>query len=365
MLRTIWSLLTIFILLTAIHFFNSCSNQTVIHTGPVNMDLSAIPYPSLSDYGFFTGIIQHQSPNEGVLPYDLNTPLFSDYAYKSRFVWMPESTTAEVDSMGMFTFPNGATLIKTFYYPQDFRNPSHRIDLVETRLLIKNKGVWHAYDYVWNNDQTDAQLNLIGDIKSVTWIDKAGTKQNIDYIVPNKNQCKSCHNRNNEIKPIGPKVANLNRNLTYPEGAKNQLSKWVEMGYLKLDVPHPQLPSVANWEDPTSGTLEARALAYLDINCGHCHHPQGPAHTTGLYLQATQTQKGMLGVCKPPVAAGKGSGGRMYGIKPGQPDSSILVFRMEDTDPGIMMPELGRIVPHQEGIQLIREWINQMDDDCQ
>jgi hypothetical protein len=71
-----------------------------------------------------------------------------------------------------------------------------------------------------------------------------------------------------------------------------------------------------------------------------------------------------LGICKSPVAAGKGSGGRQFGIHPGQPDRSILVYRMEANDPGVMMPEIGRAVAHEEGVALVREWIEGLEGGC-
>jgi uncharacterized repeat protein (TIGR03806 family) len=342
-----------------------CQAEVEEYSGPVNMGAAAtLPYEHLSDYGFFAGRLADQQPNTGVLPYDLITPLFTDYAHKARFVWMPQGQSADVDVEGILQFPNGAALIKTFYYPADFRKPERDRDLVETRLLIKQQGEWQAHTYVWNDAQTDAELTVIGDYQDVAWVDLAGQKQQIEYVVPNKNQCKSCHNRNKELLPIGPKVRNLNTYYEYADGPANQLSKWVSLGYLELaDSPEAQ-PAVADWSSPESGTVHERALAYLDVNCGHCHHPVGPAHTTGLYLQADQTNLGKLGFCKTPVAAGKGSGNRLYGIAPGEPDSSILVYRMEDTDPGVMMPELGRVIPHAEGIALIREWIEGMDEKC-
>lgn len=334
------------------------------YQGPVRFVGAEVPYPQLSDYGFFVGPLSQQQPNEGVLPYELITPLFTDYAHKARFVWMPSGKSATVDANGDLQFPDEAVLIKTFYYPADFRRPDRRHDLIETRLLMKIEGEWQAYSYVWNDQQTDADLNLVGAYQDVTWIDLNGKQQRIDYVVPNKNQCKSCHNQNKKLVPIGPKIRHLNQLVTYSAGTSNQLNRWIALGYLQLDQAPETLPAVATWNDPASGTLHDRALAYLDINCGHCHHPQGPAHTTGLYLQADQTNEIRLGLCKTPVAAGKGSGGRRYGIAPGRPDSSILLYRMEDTDPGIMMPELGRVIPHQEGIALIRDWIARMDVDC-
>jgi len=328
-------------------------------TGPVQFDPTQAPYPTLSEYAFFRGETKALRPNEGVIPYELITPLFTDYAHKARFVWMPDSLHATVDEAGVIRFPDNAVLIKNFYYPADFRRPEADWDMVETRLLMKKAGQWEAYTYLWNEEQTEARLSLIGDLRPVSWIDKSGRRHEIEYVAPNKNQCKSCHNNQNKLEPIGPKVRNLNRPLTYPDtGPANQIERWRAEGLL-VDGPWSgDHPPVADWDDPQSGTLEERAIAYLDINCGHCHRPEGPAHTSGLYLTVDyQDQPDKLGVYKTPVAAGKGSGNRKYGIQPGQPDSSILVYRMESEDPGIMMPELGRVVKHREGIELVRTWI--------
>ncbi|MEO1656072.1 MAG: hypothetical protein AAFU64_21200, partial [Bacteroidota bacterium] len=124
---------------------------------------------------------------------------------------------------------------------------------------------------------------------------------------------------------------------------------------------HEEIPQLAVWDNPASGNLSERARAYLDINCGHCHHPQGPAHTSGLYLHYQEESQTALGIHKPPIAAGRGSGGRLYDIVPGQPEASILLYRMESQDPGVMMPELSRKMIHKEGVQLIRDWITSLD----
>ena len=64
---------------------------------------------------------------------------------------------------------------------------------------------------------------------------------------------------------------------------------------------------------------------------------------------------------KPPIAAGRGAGNYKYTIVPGHPDESIMVYRINSTDPGIMMPELGRKLIHKEGLDLIRQWIEEMN----
>ncbi len=343
-----------------------CSAPEAATTGPVHFDPYAAPYPRLSDYAFFTGNPERLQANDGVLPYELITPLFTDYAYKARFVWMPDSVQATVDGEGNVQFPDNTVLIKNFYYPADFSRPDADWDLIETRLLLRRAGRWDAYTYVWNEEQTDAELNLVGDIRPVSWTDEAGAKHEIQYVVPNKNQCKSCHNRKNTFQPIGPKVRNLNRPVTYADGSvANQLARWQAAGLLAAGEYAAQFQPVAAWNDP-GRDLEARALAYLDVNCGHCHHPDGPAHTTGLFLTVDYVEDPVrLGFCKSPVAAGRGSGNRKFGIAPGRPDSSILVYRMEADDPGVMMPEIGRVIPHAEGIELVRAWIAGLEGDCQ
>jgi hypothetical protein len=140
------------------------------------------------------------------------------------------------------------------------------------------------------------------------------------------------------------------------------LEHWQKLGILSSEA-LPQASTMPVWNDPQSGSLNERALAYLDVNCGHCHSPQGPAHTTGLFLQKDQTDLRKLGLCKPPVAAGKGSGNRKFSIVAGKPDESILLYRMENEDPGVMMPELGRAIVHKEGIALIRAWILEMKEE--
>lgn len=330
----------------------------------VTLDPALVPYPFLSDYAFFQDLAS-QTPSEGVLPYEPVTPLFSDYAHKARFVWMPPGVSATVDTNGTLQFPDQSVLIKTFYYPADFREPNENWQGMETRLLIKQQDKWEAFTYVWEEDQQDARLTRVGDFKPVGWTDQAGKARKIEYAVPNQNQCKSCHSWNNELKPIGPKVSYLNHALTYPDGeTTNQITRWQLEGYLTTGSWTTQYPSIADWKNDRDYSLEQRALAYLEVNCGHCHRPEGPAHTTGLYLTYGQEELRRLGFCKPPVAAGKGSGNRRYGIEPGNPGQSILVYRMESDDPGVMMPELGRVIPHKEGLELVKAWIENLEGDC-
>ncbi|WP_374562215.1 SO2930 family diheme c-type cytochrome [Ideonella sp.] len=329
--------------------------------------------------------------NTGVLPYDLNTPLFSDHAHKLRTVWMPADQAARYHEQQAFDFPVGTILSKTFYYPKvdgaaaesglvrqttaaTTASPSLGLDLsqvrlIETRLLVRRAEGWVALPYVWNDAQTDAVLERTGDQKALELVDDAGRHQRFTYVVPNENQCASCHvvNLKNKVfTPIGPKARHLNRTLPYAEGEENQLVRWQRAGFLS-GVPNPNdpgaLPRAANWAD-TRLPLDERARAYLDINCAHCHQANATASNTALRLDAFAPVDWQMGLCKPPVAAGKGTGDRLFGIVPGQPDASIMAWRLASTEGGVMMPELGRNTVHEEGLRLVRQWIASLPGRC-
>jgi uncharacterized repeat protein (TIGR03806 family) len=240
------------------------------------------------------------------------------------------------------------------------------VRLIETRLLEHREDGWVALPYVWNDDQTEAFLKRAGDVKALRLFDTNGNEEAFSYIVPNANQCAGCHATNattREIKPIGPKARHLNKLYKFPDGERNQLAAWQANGILS-DVPDAGLvPANALWTDEAV-PLPKRARSYLDINCSHCHNRKGAADTSGLYLEPDTPISASLGVCKLPIAAGTGTGDRRYGIVPGDPGESIFIYRMESKNPAVMMPELGRSIVHEEGLDLIKEWIANIDGKC-
>lgn len=329
-----------------------------------DVDFNKIPFKNLSEYGFFKGNLNNLEPSDGVLIYQPASSLFTDYAYKSRFIWMPEGASARIvdDEEGTMEFQDHTIIIKNFYYPIDFRAPEGAKRILETRLLIKKDGVWEAYPYIWKDDQSDAEYKVVGGEKKVTWIDTQGESQLINYIIPNKNQCKNCHNVNEVMAPIGVKAKHLNHEYDFGTETVNQLVQWEKTGYLSgLRHPVSGYPSIVNYND-SGQDLNLRALAYLDINCGHCHRAEGPASTSGLFLTYEEKNPLRLGINKTPVAAGFGAGSFKYDIVPGKSDQSILTYRMESTQVGAAMPEIGRVTPHIEGLELIKSWINSMEN---
>ena len=346
-------------------------------------------YPDkLSDWGLFTVGEGRIVPHAGMVTYELNTPLFSDYAQKWRAIWMPRGVHATYDASGAFAFPVGTIVAKTFYYtapsgvvdpqtsdtvvkmtPATYQSGVHGLDLahvrlVETRLLVRRAEGWVAIPYVWDDDGKNASLQRTGAEIPLTFADGSARTQFV-YSVPNQNQCAGCHAqdfRTRQLNPIGLKARHLNRDFDGDGGEINQLTRLVKLGYL-TGVPGAGVPRNANWQDPHAGTV-AQARAYLDVNCSHCHNRVGAARTSGLWLDAATTDPRVLGMCKPPVAAGRGTGNRPFDVVPGHPDRSIMPYRLASTDPGEMMPELGRALTHKEGVDLVIRYITTLKGAC-
>jgi uncharacterized repeat protein (TIGR03806 family) len=303
--------------------------------------LSAENPALLSSFGFFEG--GPHRPSAALLPYALRTPLFSDYSEKQRFLYLPAGKSYTVNADGRLQFPVGSALIKSFGY----HDAAGQLKVIETRLLLHRAEGWVTLPYVWKADGSDAELKLGGTRRPVQFVKPDGVNASISYAVPNKNQCKQCHSTKDNVMPIGP----VWQNLRFGSAA-------AEKAFAKRGIWPKTLPPVeAKWDDEKSGLLEARALAYLRVNCGHCHKPTGSASNSGLFFDDHIRTAASLGIGKRPVAAGRGSGNFDFIIEAGHPERSILIHRMESTDPGIAMPEVGRATAHDEGIKLLEEWI--------
>jgi uncharacterized repeat protein (TIGR03806 family) len=310
---------------------------------------------TLSSYKFFDGDIKDLQPAEGVFQYELSTPLFSDHTIKDRFIVLPKGKAMGYQQDGIVDFPAGTIIIKTFssLYPDGNERR------LETRLLILDPydSKWKVMNYLWNDGQTEAVKHLRGANLAITVKDESGTLMNVNYKVPNTNDCKSCHNNNSNILPIGPTIRSLN--FTPSFSSKNQLSDWSSKGVL-TGLPSSGVPKLPDWNDHVNYTLDQRARAYLDINCAHCHREGGAAGYTGYWVDYDITDSFKLGIYKSPIAAGPGSRPFSYDVVPGKPDSSIVIYRMNSTVPAIAMPETARSIVHEKGVELIREWISSL-----
>lgn len=328
-------------------------------TSPVVFDPANVPYDSLSSYAFFEGSMADQLPAYGVLPFEPITPLFTDYAHKHRFVWMPDSVQAEYNGDGnIFSFPDNTVLIKTFYY--DHVQPADETKIIETRIMFKLNGVWQFANYIWNEDQTEAILDLNGANVPLEWTDDNGTDRSTIYRIPSEAECFTCHKITDMAAPIGPKPQNLNKDLFYTDGAMGQIQKWQEMGYLG-SMPT-NINTVPDWTDESIGTHD-RVRAYLDMNCAHCHADERHCDYRPIRLSWQESVDTTdLGVCVVPDEIPLPQ--YTHIVSRGVIARSVMHFRMNTNDETLRMPLLGRTVIHDEAIELIEEWIEAMEPPC-
>lgn len=324
---------------------------------PVVMDLTAVPYQNLSDYKFFDGPMKDQNPSYGVIPYEPISSLFTDYALKKRFVWMPNGSKAGYDSDGtVFNFPTGSVLIKNFYY--DNVQPGNTRRIVETRLLIKKASGWIFAEYVWNNDQTEATLNMNGAFTSVSWLENGELRTVDNYRIPSESECLICHKIFEDALPIGPKPQNLNNNFNYTDGVSNQLAKWINFGYLENSLPS-NIQTVVNYKD-ASQPLNLRVRSYLDIQCAHCHQQDSHCDYRPIRLAFSETTSATnLGICVSPDEVVDSSITNI--VTPGNVMRSMMHFRISTNEEQYRMPLIGRSIIHTEGVQLIEDWINSLE----
>ncbi|KIO78538.1 hypothetical protein TH53_03215 [Pedobacter lusitanus] len=351
----IFSSLLLLVILFSLFGEQGCKNKPAQNTDPSGR-IGFQFKEKLSEYGFFKGKLNALNPRDGVLSYELSTPLFTDYAVKKRFIVLPKGKAIKYTVKGVLDFPDSTIIIKNFAYV----NTVHQQVMIETRLLVRDPAdkSWKVMNYLWNKEQTDAVKHITGAKVPVTLLDNDNNKLFTNYQVPNTNDCKRCHIKDDVLIPIGPKARNLN--FTVPGAKENQLLAWAGKGVLTGLPAIAAVAQLPNWADARHFTVTQRARAYLDVNCAHCHTKGGDAYNTGLFLEYEQNNPDHLGIKKAPVSAGGGAGGLDYDLIPGDAGHSILLYRMNSTEPGTAMPELARTVVHKQGVKLIREWIHSM-----
>jgi len=326
---------------------------------PVVFEPDALPYPTLSDYQFFVGDLKDMEPAEGVLPYDLITPLFTDYAKKKRFIWMASGSKASYqDDYQVLDFEDGTVLIKNFYYDEVLPDLTRKI--LETRLLYKVSGAWHFAEYVWNEAQTEAHLDMGGSYLNIEWLE-AGTSKTAHYRVPSEGECLTCHKTGTEAIPLGPKPQNLDKSLAYTDGVKNQLAKWAEVGYLNGNYPL-GIDRMVAWDD-ASQPLDLRLRSYLDVNCSSCHLEGSHCDYRPLRLAWNETAIAEnIGVCVEPDEILNSA--LLYIVAAGNTARSAMHYRMASVEESERMPLLGRSIVHEEGLELLTEYINSFENPC-
>ena len=279
------------------------------------------------------------SPAEGLIPYDINIPLWSDGALKERWMSLPDSSTIHIDADGDWQFPVGSVLVKNFRLADK---------LIETRLFIYHyDGEWGGYSYEWNDEQTDAVLLTAG---------KSKTINNQVWKFPSRSQCMQCHTLA-AGRTLGPETIQMNSEFLYPSTGiyANQLTTLSSIGLFDMPLPDlaVNLPRLPITTDDTK-SLESRVRGYLHTNCSMCHQPGGPGlGPEDFRYEIPTSDMGALNTL--PTQGDFGIEGALL-INPGFPEKSILLHRMKSTGIG-RMPPLGRELIDTQNILLMDQWI--------
>lgn len=321
------------------------------------------PYDNLDQWHLFADA-RAQKPAEGVIPYNVIAPLFSDYTSKHRFLWVPTGKQIGWQDTDRWDLPVGSIFIKTFAYPIDMRDAAKGERLLETRLLVREDAGWVGHTYEWDAAQKTATRKVAGDTIDAQWIDGSGATQTNAYSVPNTNICQECHGTNGKTGPLASRARQWNRDLDYGKGPENQIDHLAALGL--FDKAPPPAAMRQTLTDPFGdGDVGERGRAYLDANCSQCHGVVGLAKGTAFWLDYDHTDpvKGNptdFGICKVPASAGGATCGLGFDVVPGHSDQSIMPCRVAATEHKISMPPVGHNLVHAEGVALLKAWIDAM-----
>ena len=250
----------------------------------------------LSDTGIFASTKDHKVA-PGVIPYSVNAQLWGDHAVKERFIAIPGAGQIGFDEISYpqpspgappgWHFPDGTVLVKTFSMEMERGNPASRKRL-ETRLLhfqqfpgTQEYGdqYWRGYTYVWNDEQTDAELLDEKGADKLLKIKVADKVVEQNYRFPSRAECTLCHTNAAKFA-LGVSTMQLNRVHDYDGVKANQLATLEHIGLFTKKLPDTpdKLPKLADFND-AGLPVDVRARAYLHSNCAHCHMKWGGSST--------------------------------------------------------------------------------------
>lgn len=321
---------------------------------PNKAPAESAPFPRrLSETGLFIDTAAER-PAAGVSAYEINFPGWHDGARGRHWFAAPVTNQFQPTDKGPWQFDDGLALVQTLAL-ETKAGPRR----VETRVLLKRENDWSGYTYVWNEAQTDAEL-----------APESGQRTTLDlpegrraWLVPSRSDCLACHSRAANFA-LSLSTRQLNRPLP-GDSSVNQL-RWLEQQELfrsSGDVKRPAVPMDVDAAPrfpaitDTNATLEARARAYLAVNCAHCHVQEGGGNSTMEMAAWTALKNTRLIDQVPQHGTLNIKDARI--IAPGAPSRSVLVTRSALRLPG-QMPPLGTLRPDAEGTRLLVQWITSL-----
>jgi uncharacterized repeat protein (TIGR03806 family) len=309
---------------------------------------------TISASGVFSSI-ESLTYSPGIIPYSINAPFWSDGAYKTRALALPDTSKIVFSRDGFWTFPAGAILVKNFFVELEEGNPDSR-KIIETRFLVKHQQdeQWDGFSYLWNEEETDAVL-LEGGYHRPFNIQSGDSIKTQTYYYPSRSECLDCHTPAAGYV-LGVRTAQINKQHQYGEVADNQLRSYNHIRLFTNDIGEdystfPRLPSYQDGNTP----IQQRARAYLDANCANCHRPGGSGRTDMDFRYETSLEEMQI-IGEEPSLGDMNIDGAMR-LQPGAADSSIIYLRMRDLGE-YRMPPLASSVVDAEGAEIIRRWID-------
>ena len=281
-------------------------------------------------------------PDESLIEYEINEPLWSDNADKERFMAIPSGEKITIMDDGDLEFPKGTILVKNFLLDGKY---------IETRLMLSHeKNNWSGYSYQWNSEQTEALL--VDGYADVQYGDQV-------WHYPSQAECFQCHTAAAGYT-LGPELKQLNKDIVRDGGTMgNQLTILDQEGVFNRPIVSADyFGALPNSKDETA-SLEDRGRAYFHSNCSHCHRPGGTTQSSMDWRFTTQWQAVNVCGAEPRQGTFDIVDGKL--VVPGDPDASVLWYRVSLLGDN-HMPPVGSNVIDPHGAPLIKSWIENARD---
>lgn len=313
----------------------------------------------LSESGLFASVKEHRLL-PGAIPYSVNSPLWSDGAFKARWIVIPASeenasSKIKLSDYKGWDFPEETVLVKSFALETEAGNPASR-RWIETRFLTKQQGEWAGYSYRWNNEQTDAVLVADAGTDDVFPVHTSDGIRQQKWHYPSRTECMVCHSRAAGFT-LGLSTGQMDKPHDYGAHKENQLAVLEQLELAKKPAKKPKFEPLVNPHDKTAD-LTRRAKSYLHANCAQCHVRAGGGNSQIDLSYGTPLEKMNIIDVKPMHHKFDLPEPRL--IAPGEPDRSVLLHRMKIRGSG-QMPQLATFHQDEQAVELLTKWIRSLE----
>ncbi|WP_166822942.1 PQQ-dependent sugar dehydrogenase [Thalassoroseus pseudoceratinae] len=312
----------------------------------------------LSESGLFASVKEHRLL-PGAIPYSVNAPLWSDGAFKARWIVIPASDEKSASKIKLanykgWDFPEETVIVKSFALESEKGNPASR-KWIETRFLTKQQGEWAGYSYRWNDEQTDAMLVSDAGADDVFSVKTTDGIREQKWHFPSRTECMVCHSRAAGFT-LGLSTGQMDKSHDYGSIQENQLTVLEQLGLVNKPVKKPKFQSLVDPHDK-SADLTRRVKSYLHANCAQCHVRAGGGNSQIELSFGTPLEKMNIVDVKPMHHKFDLPEPRL--VAPGEPERSVLLHRMKIRGPG-QMPQLATFHQDEQAVKLLTEWIQSL-----